>query len=92
MAGALQIGRDIVGVAKQTALGAIAANPTYAHGVATGSLPSIAIGQADDPQTSGGRAAPGAYRNRSTRSSSSTRAPGRSRSGSICSPRWATTA
>jgi hypothetical protein len=63
MAGALQIGRDIVGVAKQTALGAIAANPTYAHGVATGSLPQVAIGQADDPQTSGGRAAPGAYRN-----------------------------
>ena len=31
--------------------------------MATGSLPSIAIGQADDPQTSGGRAAPGAYRN-----------------------------
>ena len=63
MAGALQIGRDIVGVAKQTALGAIAANPTFAHGVATGQLPAIAIGQADDPMTSGGRAAPGAYRN-----------------------------
>jgi hypothetical protein len=63
MAGALQIGRDIVGVAKQTALGAIAANPTYAHGVANGSLPGVAIGQADDPQTSGGRTAPGAYRN-----------------------------
>ena len=60
--GALQIGRDIVGVAKQTALGALAANPTFAHGVATGNLPAIAIGQADDPQTSGGRAAPGAYR------------------------------
>jgi hypothetical protein len=63
MAGALQIGRDIVGVAKQASQGTISANPTFAHGVATGALPSIAIGQADDPQTSAGRAAPGAYRN-----------------------------
>jgi hypothetical protein len=62
MAGALQIGRDIVGVAKQTGLGAIAANPTFAFGVATGALPAITIGQQDDPMTSGGRAAPGAYR------------------------------
>ncbi len=63
MAGALQIGRDIVGVAKQTAQGALAANPTFAHGVASGDLPAIAIAQADDPMTSAGRAAPGAYRN-----------------------------
>ena len=63
MAGALQIGRDIVGVAKQTAQGALSANPTFAHGVASGDLPAIAIAQADDPMTSAGRAAPGAYRN-----------------------------
>jgi hypothetical protein len=62
MAGALQIGRDIIGVAKQAGAGVLAANPTFAHGVSTGSDPSVSIGQADDPQTSAGRAAPGAYR------------------------------
>ena len=62
MSGALQIGRDIVGVAKQVGIGQLAANPTFAHGVSTASDPSVAIGQQDDPQTSAGRAAPGAYR------------------------------
>ena len=62
MAGALQIGRDIIGVAKQTALGSLAAQPAFAHGVSTASDPSISINQADDPQTSAAPTAPGAYR------------------------------
>ena len=62
MSGALQIGRDIVGVAKQSGAGVLAANPTFAHGVSTASDPSIAINQADDPQTSAAPTAPGAYR------------------------------
>jgi hypothetical protein len=62
MAGALQIGRDIIGVAKQSGLGSLAAQPTFAHGASTASDPSIAINQADDPQTSAAPTAPGAYR------------------------------
>ena len=62
MSGALQIGRDIIGVAKQPGAGVLAANPTFAHGVSTASDPSIAINQADDPQTSAAPTAPGAYR------------------------------
>ncbi len=34
---ALQIGKDIIGIAKQTAKGTIATNPHFAHGVADGS-------------------------------------------------------
>ena len=34
---ALQIGKDLIGIAKQAAKGTIAANPYFVHGVADGS-------------------------------------------------------
>ena len=57
----LQIGKDVLGVAKQTALGTIAANPAYAHGMSADSS-KVAPSEATDPLTSAYLAAQGAYR------------------------------
>jgi len=57
----LQTGKDVLGVAKQTAKGAIAANPAFAHGLTGGGL-SVAITQEADAITSAYLAAAGAFR------------------------------
>jgi hypothetical protein len=61
MSGALQIGRDIIGIAKQAGAGALAANPTFAHGAITATDPDLGFNQSDDGVTSGGRSPAGAY-------------------------------
>lgn len=45
-----------VGVAKQTAKGAAAANPTFAHGITDGAVLTVEISQDAEEQTSGARA------------------------------------
>jgi hypothetical protein len=59
----LQIGKDVLGVAKQTALGTIAVNPAYAHGMSSDKS-AVAPSDAPDPLTSAYLAAQGAYRDK----------------------------
>lgn len=58
---ALQIGKDVLGIAKQTAKGTIATNPYFAHGLAGGGL-KIDPTQAAEELTSAYLNASGAYR------------------------------
>lgn len=58
---ALQVGKDQVGLAKQTGKGAIAANPAFVHGLAGGGI-SLEISQEADPLTSAYLAPAGTFR------------------------------
>lgn len=58
---ALQVGKDVLGLAKQTAKGTIAANPTFLHGLAGGGI-KVEISQESDELTSAYLAPAGAYR------------------------------
>lgn len=60
---ALQIGKDVFGIAKQTAKGAIAANPLFAFGLAGGGI-SVDPTQEPDALTSAFLAPAGAFRSR----------------------------
>lgn len=54
----LQKSLQLVGISKQTARGSIAANPTFAHGVAGGSVGGIPVTQDRAPLTSATRSSP----------------------------------
>jgi hypothetical protein len=60
---ALQVGKDVFGIAKQTAKGSIASNPYFAIGLAGGGL-SIAPSQEPDALTSAYLSPAGAYRDK----------------------------
>lgn len=47
----VQVGRDVFGVFKQTAKGSLGAQPTFAHGLADGTL-DVKLSQGSDPLTS----------------------------------------
>lgn len=61
----LNKGLQVAGIAKQTAKGSIAANPTFAHGVGGGVVGGIEITQERSPLTSASRATPYLERNES---------------------------
>lgn len=61
----LNKGLQVAGIAKQTAKGSIAANPTFAHGVGGGVVGGIEITQERSPLTSGTRSTPYLERNES---------------------------
>ena len=60
---ALQKGKDVFGIAKQSAKGSIAANPTFAHGLAGGGM-SIDVSQDPDELTSAYLNPSGAFRDK----------------------------
>jgi len=60
---ALQKGKDIFGIAKQSAKGTIAANPYFAMGLAGGGL-TVSASQEPDPLTSAYLSPAGAYRSK----------------------------
>jgi hypothetical protein len=59
----LQVGKDVFGVARQSGKGALAANPTFAHGLTGGGI-KVDISQEADPITSAYLSPAGAYRDK----------------------------
>jgi hypothetical protein len=60
--GSIQSAIALVGIAKQTAKGSAAAQPTYAHGITDGAVSKLDISQDREERTSGTRFAPAVNR------------------------------